>query len=104
MASSMECCFLKADVTPSQRTTAKPYESWVRVNPDGSISTAHCNCMAGTGCRAIGPMTRDRRSRHALEPPLAQLREADALPTLPSATVGMSPADRIDTVEESAML
>ncbi|KAL1415517.1 hypothetical protein MTO96_006764 [Rhipicephalus appendiculatus] len=58
-----------------------------------------------TGCHAIGPMTRDRRGRHALEPPLAQLREwADALPTLPSATVGMSPADRIDTVEECAML
>ncbi|KAL1466002.1 hypothetical protein MTO96_026950 [Rhipicephalus appendiculatus] len=47
MASSMECCFLKSDVTPSQRTTAKPYESWVLVNRDGSISTAHCICMAG---------------------------------------------------------
>ncbi|KAL1472508.1 hypothetical protein MTO96_039270 [Rhipicephalus appendiculatus] len=30
---------------------------------------------ASTGCHAIGPMTRDRRSRHALEPPLLQLRE-----------------------------
>ncbi|KAL1465991.1 hypothetical protein MTO96_043011 [Rhipicephalus appendiculatus] len=30
---------------------------------------------ARTGCRAVGPMTRDRRSRHALELPLAWLRE-----------------------------
>ncbi|KAH7976203.1 hypothetical protein HPB52_009810 [Rhipicephalus sanguineus] len=47
MASSMECCFLKADVTPSQRTTAKPYEPWVLVKRDGTVSTAHCTCMAG---------------------------------------------------------
>ncbi|KAH7939223.1 hypothetical protein HPB52_008938 [Rhipicephalus sanguineus] len=49
MASSMECCFLKADVTPSQRTTAKPYEPWVLVKRDGTVSTAHCTCMAGVG-------------------------------------------------------
>ncbi|KAH7957805.1 hypothetical protein HPB52_022770 [Rhipicephalus sanguineus] len=49
MASSMECCFLKADVTPSQRTTAKPYEPWVLVKRDGTVSTAHCTCMAGLG-------------------------------------------------------
>ncbi|KAH7957301.1 hypothetical protein HPB52_017237 [Rhipicephalus sanguineus] len=47
MASSMECCFLKVNVTPSQRTTAKPYEPWVLVNRDGTISPAHCTCVAG---------------------------------------------------------
>lgn len=45
--SSMECCFFKAEVTPSQRTTAKPYEAWALVNGDGSVHTAHCPCMAG---------------------------------------------------------
>lgn len=44
---SMECCFLKAEVTPSQRTTAKPYEAWALVCGDGSVHTAHCTCMAG---------------------------------------------------------
>ncbi|KAH8033427.1 hypothetical protein HPB51_012713 [Rhipicephalus microplus] len=47
MASSMNCFFLKANVTPSQRTTAKPYDVWVLVQVDGSVSTAHCTCMAG---------------------------------------------------------
>ncbi|KAH7985552.1 hypothetical protein HPB49_026369 [Dermacentor silvarum] len=46
---SMECCFLKAEVTPSQRTTAKPYETWALVCGDGSVHTAHCTCMAGLG-------------------------------------------------------
>ncbi|KAL3223637.1 hypothetical protein MRX96_027271 [Rhipicephalus microplus] len=49
MTSSMNCCFLKANVTPSQRTTAKPYDAWVFVQGDGSVSTAHCSCMAGLG-------------------------------------------------------
>ncbi|KAH7954754.1 hypothetical protein HPB49_021511 [Dermacentor silvarum] len=44
---SMECCFLKAEVTPSQRTTAKPYEAWALVCGDGSVHMAHCTCMAG---------------------------------------------------------
>lgn len=45
--SSIEYSSLKAQVTPSQRTTAKPYEAWALVNGDGSVHTAHCTCMAG---------------------------------------------------------
>lgn len=47
MASSMECCFLEANVTASQRTMAKPYEPWVLVNRDCTVSPAHCTCVAG---------------------------------------------------------
>ncbi|KAL1483714.1 hypothetical protein MTO96_032988 [Rhipicephalus appendiculatus] len=74
-----------------------------------SRSASSCSLMpkrmatARTGCRAV-PITRDRRSRHALELPLAWLRVAESLPALPSATIGMSPSDCIDPVEECAML
>ncbi|KAL3246162.1 hypothetical protein MRX96_057897 [Rhipicephalus microplus] len=47
LASSMDCCFLKANVTPSQRTTAKLYEAWVLVHGDGSVRSANCTCMDG---------------------------------------------------------
>ncbi|KAL1443057.1 hypothetical protein MTO96_030473 [Rhipicephalus appendiculatus] len=46
-----------------------------------SRSASSCSLMpkrtatARTGCRNVGPMTRDRRSRHALELPLAWLRD-----------------------------
>ncbi|KAH9379029.1 hypothetical protein HPB48_010117 [Haemaphysalis longicornis] len=53
MDSSMEYCFLKAQVTPSQRTTAKPYEAWALVNRDGSVHTTHCTCMAGCVIRVF---------------------------------------------------
>ncbi|KAL1416107.1 hypothetical protein MTO96_028238 [Rhipicephalus appendiculatus] len=44
-------------------------------------SASSCSVMpkrmatARTGCRTAVPMTRDRSSRHAFEPPLAWLRE-----------------------------
>ena len=42
-------CFLKADVTPSQRINEKQ-RPWVCITKsDGSVKCAHCDCMAGLG-------------------------------------------------------
>ena len=39
---------LKAEVRPSQRLSDRSHSPWVGVRKnDGSISTAHCTCMAG---------------------------------------------------------
>ena len=40
-------CVLKSLVNPSQRSAANPHNSWIIVNADGSVVTAHCTCMAG---------------------------------------------------------
>ena len=43
-----EFCLLKAAVRPSQRLSEKPHRPWVCVGKkDGSVSVAHCTCMAG---------------------------------------------------------
>lgn len=33
----------------SQRMNASNLKVWIKILPDGSISTAHCICMAGLG-------------------------------------------------------
>lgn len=40
----------------SQKTTLKPLDVWCLIQKDGSISTAHCTCMAGIGevCSHVG--------------------------------------------------
>ena len=43
-------CFLKCRVTPSQRTSATPYNVWAAVEktkPGGKIISAYCSCTAG---------------------------------------------------------
>ncbi|KAH9379352.1 hypothetical protein HPB48_013209 [Haemaphysalis longicornis] len=40
-------CVLKAEVTPSQRTSNKPYDAWALVSEEGKVHAAHCTCMAG---------------------------------------------------------
>ena len=37
----------KANVKPSQRINDKPHHPWVIVQNDGSVLSAHCDCMAG---------------------------------------------------------
>ena len=42
-----DVALFRCKVTPSQRTKEKPHEVWTAVKKDGSVATAHCNCMAG---------------------------------------------------------
>ena len=39
--------FLKAKVSPSQKSADQAYEACVIAKPDGQIAFAHCTCMAG---------------------------------------------------------
>ncbi|KAK5648187.1 hypothetical protein RI129_003079 [Pyrocoelia pectoralis] len=43
-------------VKHSQRMSEKSLDTWVIVNEDGSIRTAHCTCMAGSSeiCSHVG--------------------------------------------------
>lgn len=47
-------CIIKCKVTPSQRTSSTPYNTWVIVQkekPGGKILSAYCSCTAGLlGC------------------------------------------------------
>ena len=51
---SLVCCVLK--VTYSMRVSEKPLEPWILMNEYGSVSSAHCTCMAGLAeaCSHIG--------------------------------------------------
>ncbi|XP_043204917.1 uncharacterized protein LOC122372108 [Amphibalanus amphitrite] len=40
--------FVKAEVQASQ-TASKSYNAWVLCHPNGSVMSAHCQCMAGLG-------------------------------------------------------
>ncbi|EDO30018.1 predicted protein [Nematostella vectensis] len=40
--------FVAGWVNHSQRMNKTPLKAWIAANRDGSILTAHCNCMAGT--------------------------------------------------------
>ncbi|XP_064479141.1 uncharacterized protein LOC135392355 [Ornithodoros turicata] len=46
------------EVDHSQRLRESPLKAWILANSDGSIITAHCNCMAGAGeaCSHVGAM------------------------------------------------
>ncbi len=37
----------KARVNPSQKAADHNHEAWVAIQPNGTIITAHCKCMAG---------------------------------------------------------
>ena len=50
VSTESKICFLKCLVTPSQRTSSKPYTVWASIekfNPGGKITSAYCTCTAG---------------------------------------------------------
>ena len=49
---------LRACVSHSQRMNYPPLKAWIIAKPDGTISTAHCNCKAGLGeaCSLVGAL------------------------------------------------
>lgn len=43
-----QCCFLKAQCTPSTRVNDDPHELWVKLlKQTGEVISAYCSCMAG---------------------------------------------------------
>ena len=40
-------CLLKAIVNPSQETPTNVHRCWIAVKRDGTVTSAHCTCMAG---------------------------------------------------------
>ncbi|XP_033932167.1 uncharacterized protein [Pseudochaenichthys georgianus] len=46
-----KCRLVFARVNHSQRSGETPLKTWIVAKEDGEVVTAHCNCMAGYGCK-----------------------------------------------------
>ncbi|ENN81039.1 hypothetical protein YQE_02558, partial [Dendroctonus ponderosae] len=81
-------CYKSFKVKHSLRPKAKPLEVWCIITKDGTISTAHCTCMAGSGevCSHVGALlfAAEYANRRREETSCTDVLNAWMMPTGPS--------------------